>query len=258
MPPATCTGFGLPSKLNNNFYLCSVSIIKNKSRMKVAVIGAGPAGMTAAYELAKRGIEVDVYEATNKVGGMAASFQLWNQTVDIGPHRFFSNELRINKLWLELAGNDFEMVDRLTRIYYKQRYFYYPLKPLNALSNLGVLEAANCLFSYAAERVNPTQLDGTFETWVTSRFGKRLFEIFFKTYSEKLWGISCKELDADFAAQRIKKLSLFEAIKNALFSGKGNTHKTLVDQFAYATGGDRYHIRAHGTLCSPTRRAYAL
>ncbi len=205
--------------------------------MKVAVIGAGPAGMTAAYVLAKKGIDVELFEASDQVGGMARTIDLWDQKVDIGPHRFFSNDIRVNKLWLEVAGNDYEMVDRLTRIYYKGKFFYYPLKPFNALLNLGPFKAVSCLFSYLKEKASPTKPDGSFENWVTSRFGRQLFEIFFKTYSEKLWGISCKELDEDFAAQRIKKLSLFEAIKNAFIGNRGNKHKTLVDQFAYPVEG---------------------
>ena len=206
-------------------------------KSKVAVIGAGPAGMTAAYELAKKGVVVDVYEAAPSVGGLAKTIDLWNQKVDLGPHRFFSSDTRVNRLWLELAGQDYEMVNRLTRIYYKKKFYYYPLKPFNALLNLGIFDATRCMLSYFWERMRPTELDGSFENWVVSRFGRRLFQIFFKTYSEKLWGISCRELDSDFAAQRIKKLSLWEAIKNALFGGKGNSHKTLVDQFAYPRGG---------------------
>ncbi len=205
--------------------------------MKVAVIGAGPAGITAAYVLAKNGISVDLYEASGRVGGMAKTIELWDQKVDIGPHRFFSNDNRVNELWLEVAGDDYEMVDRLTRIYYKGKFFYYPLKPFNALINLGPIRAISCGLSYLKEMISPTKLNGTFENWVTSRFGKQLFNIFFKTYSEKLWGISCQELDSDFAAQRIKKLSLFEAVKGAIIGNRGNKHKTLVDQFAYPTEG---------------------
>lgn len=207
------------------------------SKKKVAVIGAGPAGITAAYELAKAGVEVHVYEAGPRVGGLAQTIELWGQKVDIGPHRFFSNDTRVNKLWLEVAGKDYKMVDRLTRIYYKKKFFYYPLKPFDALFKLGIGTATVCMASYMKERVSPTKPDGSFETWVTSRFGKKLYSIFFKTYTEKLWGIPCHELDADFAAQRIKKLSLWEAVKNAVVGGKGNKHKTLVDQFAYPTGG---------------------
>ncbi|MBC8044040.1 MAG: FAD-dependent oxidoreductase [Rhizobacter sp.] len=205
--------------------------------MRVAIIGAGPAGMTAAYQLAKAGAEVEVFEASASPGGLAKTIELWDQKVDLGPHRFFSSDTRVNELWLEVAGQDYAMVDRLTRIYYKNKFYFYPIKPFDALGNLGAVEAARCVASYMAERLSPTPPDGSFESWVQSRFGRRLYEIFFKTYSEKLWGISCKDLDADFAAQRIKKLSLFEAIKNAVFGGKGNTHKTLVDQFAYPHGG---------------------
>lgn len=205
--------------------------------MKVAVIGAGPAGMTAAYQLAKAGVAVDLFEAGPRVGGMARTFELWGQKVDLGPHRFFSSDARVNRLWLEVVGRDYKMVDRLTRIYYRGKFFHYPLKAFDALGNLGVVEAAACVVSYGRQRLNTSPQDGSFEDWVTRRFGRRLFEIFFKTYTEKLWGISCKELDADFAAQRIKKLSLYEAIKNALLGGRGNEHKTLVDRFAYPTGG---------------------
>ncbi len=205
--------------------------------MRVAVIGAGPSGATAAYELAKRGVEVDLYEASGKPGGLARSFTLWNQTVDLGPHRFFSKDKRVNQLWLEIVGQDYAMVDRLTRIFYNGRFFYYPLRPGNALRTLGAVEAVRCAASYARQRINPTPDDGSFETWVTQRFGHRLYEIFFKTYSEKLWGIPCRELDSSFAAQRIKKINLAEAAKNAFFGDAGQKHKTFVEQFAYPVGG---------------------
>lgn len=207
--------------------------------MRVAVIGAGPAGITAAYQLTKGGAQVEVYEASNAVGGLSRTIDLWGQKVDLGPHRFFSNDPRVNKLWLEVAGRDYRMVDRLTRIYYRKRFFEYPLKPANALWNMGVSNAACCLTSYLKEKVRPSfraEQNETFESWVVGRFGRRLFNMFFKSYSEKLWGISCDELDADFAAQRIKKFSLGQAVKTALGFGKGQ-HKTLVDQFAYPTGG---------------------
>ena len=204
--------------------------------MKIAIIGAGPAGMTAGYELAKKIKDVDVYEAGSAVGGMAKTLDLWNQKIDIGPHRFFSNDTRINELWLEVAGKDYEMVDRLTRIYYNKRFFHYPIKAFDALKNLGIFTAAGCVISYGLEKISPTKDTSTFEGWVTNRFGKKLYSIFFKTYTEKLWGIPCNVLDADFAAQRIKKFSLGEAMKTALFGNSGK-HKTLVDQFAYPHQG---------------------
>ncbi|MBL7897186.1 MAG: FAD-dependent oxidoreductase, partial [Crocinitomicaceae bacterium] len=207
------------------------------TKKKIAVIGAGPAGITAAYQLTKAGFEVHVYESSDRVGGLSKTIELWNQKVDLGPHRFFSNDSKVNKVWLEVVGKDYKMVDRLTRIYYKKKFYFYPLKPFDALFKLGIGTAFICVMSYFKQRIAPTKQDGSFETWVIGRFGYRLYSIFFKTYSEKLWGISCKELDEDFAAQRIKKLSLFEAVKNAIFKSKKNKHKTLVDQFAYPIGG---------------------
>lgn len=205
--------------------------------MRIGVIGAGPAGLTCAYVLSSQGHTVEVFEADKAVGGMCRTIPLWGQKVDIGPHRFFSSDPRINRLWLEVAGSDYAMVDRLTRIYYNSRFFYYPLRPWNALGNLGLLQATVCIASYLREMFHPTPQDGSFESWGISRFGRRLYEIFFKAYTEKLWGMPCAELDADFAAQRIRKLSLLEVARNALSLGGKNTHKTLVDQFAYPLQG---------------------
>ena len=199
----------------------------------VAVIGAGPAGLAAACMLARRGIEVTVYEAGDTVGGMAKTISLWGQLVDLGPHRFFSTDPRVNALWLDGVGQDYSIVSRLTRIYYRKTFFDYPLKASSALRGLGFLETILCILSFIKAKLLPARDEATFESWVSNRFGKRLFRIFFKSYSEKLWGISCKELDADFAAQRIKKLSLFEAVKSAFIGNRDTAHKTLQDEFAY-------------------------
>jgi protoporphyrinogen oxidase len=189
--------------------------------MRIAVIGAGPAGMTAAYELSKHlGSKIsrlDVFEKGDRVGGLSRSIDLWEQRVDLGPHRFFSHDTKINALWLEVVRDRYVIVNRQTRIYYKKRFFAYPIRAFNALQGLGIFEALRCLFSYIFERMFPTRDTSSFEGWVTSRFGKRLYHIFFKTYSEKLWGIPCTRLDSDFAAQRIKKLSLYD--KKRTFPG---------------------------------------
>jgi len=226
-----------------------------KKKQKVAVIGAGPAGATAAYELAKKGVEVHLFEASPFVGGMARSIELWGQTVDIGPHRFFSSDPRVNKLWLEVIGKDYKMVNRLTRIFFRNKFYYYPVKAGDALKNLGLVEATRCMASYGWQRIKPggKELGNTFESWVTARFGKRLFRHFFKTYTEKLWGVPTNELDSEFASQRIKGLSLWEAVKSAVMGGGGDKHKTLVDQFAYPKHGTgevynrmRDYVTKHG------------
>jgi protoporphyrinogen oxidase len=208
--------------------------------MQVAVIGAGPAGLTAALKLSQRGAGVNVYEAADRVGGLARSFDLWGQRLDLGPHRFFSTDARVNRLWLEVVGREYRMVDRLTRIYYQGRYFHYPLQMADVLVKLGPINAALCLASYAKEKLlprHPHDEQNSFESWVVHRFGRRLFETFFKSYSEKLWGMPCGELDADFAAQRIKKFSLGEAVKRMLSLRRNNVHTTLVDRFAYPLHG---------------------
>ena len=208
--------------------------------MRIGIIGAGPAGLACAYRLSAQGVNPDVYEAGPSVGGLAKSIKLWNQTVDLGPHRFFSSDRRVNELWLEVVGKDYSMVDRLTRILYKGKLYQYPLRPGDVMEKLGPKETFRCLLSYFREYVASGDGNGgdeTFEGWVVKRFGRRLYEIFFKTYSEKLWGVPCDELDADFAVQRIKKFSLIEALKSSVLAGNKKKHKTLVDRFAYPHGG---------------------
>ena len=205
--------------------------------MKILIIGAGPAGLSCGYELAKAGIEVEVYEASPFVGGMARSFDLWGQRVDIGPHRFFSSEKHINEFFTTLVKDDYTMVNRLTRIYYRNRFFHYPIKLFNVLRNLPLITIWQILWEYLRVKLFPYKNPATFEEWVSNRFGRKLFEIFFKHYSEKLWGIPCSKIDADWAALRIKSLSLWEALINAVFGNRGNKHKTLLDQFAYPNNG---------------------
>ncbi len=204
---------------------------------RVGVIGAGPAGLAAAYTLARHGVPADVFEAEDSVGGMAKTIRLWGQRVDLGPHRFFSADARVNGLWREVVGPGYRVVNRLTRIYYGGRLIAYPLRLSDALARLGPAEALRCLASWLRGRLERRPPARTFEEWVSARFGKRLYEIFFRTYSEKVWGIPCTRIDAGFAAQRIRGFSAFEALRNAVTGGRGNRHATLADRFAYPLGG---------------------
>ncbi len=205
--------------------------------MKVGIIGAGPAGMSCGALLAAKGISVTVFESDKEIGGLTKSLELWGEKVDLGPHRFFSENRSVNSFWEHFTGKDYVMIDRLTRIYYRQKFFLYPVKAFDALKNLGLCAAAECVLSYFAAQLKPKGKEKSFEEWVSNRFGKKLYSIFFKTYSERLWGISCRELDADFARQRIKGLNLMEVVKDALFGGGAQKHKTLLDRFAYPEEG---------------------
>ncbi|MDW8344798.1 MAG: NAD(P)/FAD-dependent oxidoreductase [Verrucomicrobiae bacterium] len=198
---------------------------------RVVIIGAGPAGLTAAYALVKRGEQPLVLEKERQVGGIARTEVYKEYRFDIGGHRFFTKVPEVEALWREILGPEFIRVRRLSRIYYEGRYYNYPLEPLNALSNLGVMESCRIVLSYLKWRLFPHPVEETFEQWVMNRFGGRLYARFFKTYTEKVWGIPCKQIRADWAAQRIKGLDLRKAIVNALF-GVGEA-KTLIKEFDY-------------------------
>ncbi|MGA2966297.1 MAG: NAD(P)/FAD-dependent oxidoreductase [Terriglobales bacterium] len=206
---------------------------------KAAIIGAGPAGLTAAYELSKQRASVVVLESDPQyVGGISRTVNYKDFRFDIGGHRFFSKSREVEDFWTEIAGEDMLDRPRSSRIYYRGKFYTYPLKPFEALSKLGVIESSLCMLSFLAARLHPTRNPKTFEDWVTNQFGKRLFRIFFKTYTEKVWGMSCNEISADWAAQRIKGLSLGSAIMHALFAkGKPKDRKqvvkTLIDTFRY-------------------------
>ena len=207
------------------------------SQPRPLIIGAGPAGLTAAYELARHGLSAVILEGAGQVGGISRTVTYHNYRFDIGGHRFFSKISLINELWQEILGEDFLLRPRKSRIYYQQHYFDYPLKPLNALIGLGPFEAVLVGLSYLKAKFRHIHNEQTFEQWVSNRFGYRLYSIFFKTYTEKVWGIPCKEISADWAAQRIKNLSLKQAIRHALLStarGKGGQKITsLIEQFHY-------------------------
>jgi protoporphyrinogen oxidase len=214
--------------------------VPDQGTQHVVIMGAGPAGLTAAYELRRTDVPVTVIERDARdVGGIARTVEVRGYRFDIGGHRFFSKSNEIEDLWTEVLGDELRTCSRLSRIYYKGKYFDYPLRAFNALRNMGPIETVRCLVSYAGAKLHPVRDPKNLEDWVTNQFGHRLFSIFFKSYTEKVWGISTKELSADWAAQRIKGLSLLEAIKSAILpkgaarDADGAVIKTLIDQFRY-------------------------
>lgn len=206
-----------------------------KSPTSVLVVGGGPAGLTAAYELVKRGSKAIVLEQSGQVGGIARTEVYKGYRFDIGGHRFFTKVDEVNQLWQEVMGDRFIKVPRLSRIYYRGKFFSYPLQVLDTLANLGVRESLHILMSYVKIKVRPLNQEESLQDWVTNRFGRRLFQTFFKTYTEKVWGIPCDKIQADWAAQRIQGLSLRTAVMNALF--QVNNTKTLIKEFDYPVLG---------------------
>lgn len=200
----------------------------------VAIIGAGPAGLTAGYELSKRGVESIVLEMSDKVGGISRTETYNGYRFDIGGHRFFTKVGEVQDFWKEILEDEFIRVPRMSRIYYQGKFYDYPLSLLNTLSNLGIIQSFLILMSYlkakVRARVKPF-IPETFEEWVTDCFGERLYRIFFKTYTEKVWGIPCNQIRADWAAQRIKGMSLKRAVLNSLFGSE--TSKSLIKEFDY-------------------------
>jgi len=210
---------------------------------RVVIIGAGPAGLTAAYVLSKAGVQATVLEKDQTTGGLARTVNYKNYYFDIGGHRFFTKVKSVEDIWRELLDNHLLRRNRLSRIYYNKKFFYYPLRPLNALIGLGVWNSILVFFSYLIARLFPFKEEKNFEQWVSNRFGKRLFRIFFKTYTEKVWGLSCNEISAEWAGQRVKGLSLMTALKTAFLRNqrshkeKKKVIKTLIEEFDYPKFG---------------------
>ena len=205
---------------------------------RVICIGAGPAGLTAAYHLSKSAIKVKVLERDPvHVGGISRTETYKGFRFDVGGHRFFSRSQEIEALWDEILGDQLITRPRKSRIFYQGKLFDYPLRALDALTKLGLFESARCMISYFNARMFPIRDPRTFKDWVTNQFGHRLFSIFFETYTEKVWGMKCKEISADWAAQRIKGLSLGSAVWQAMIPAWGRpnsrTPKTLIDKFRY-------------------------
>ncbi|HEX6395571.1 MAG TPA: NAD(P)/FAD-dependent oxidoreductase [Acidimicrobiales bacterium] len=202
---------------------------------EVVVIGAGPAGLTAAYQLSKAGRRCTVLEADSVVGGISRTVERDGWRFDIGGHRFFTKVAPVEDLWHEiLPDQEFMLRPRKSRIYYKGKFYDYPLRASNALRNLGLVEAFLCVASYVWARVRRPKDQHMYEGWLAARFGWRLYRHFFKTYTEKVWGHSPSEMPADWAAQRVKNLSLLTAIVNAVLPRRNQKDVTsLIEEFQY-------------------------
>lgn len=201
--------------------------------LPVAVIGAGPAGLTAAYLLAARGRHPIVFESTDAIGGLAQTASRDGYRFDLGGHRFFTKSAEVSALWEEILGAEMLVRPRLSRIYWRGRFVEYPLRGGDVVAKVGPLELVRCAASYALARARRDRTETSFEDWVTARFGRRLFELFFKTYTEKVWGVSTEELRAEWAAQRIGELSLWGAVRSALPGRRRETPKSLIEEFRY-------------------------
>lgn len=201
----------------------------------VVIVGGGPAGLTAGYELMKHGVQSIVLEKADKVGGISRTETYKGYRFDIGGHRFFTKVGEVQALWEEILGDDFIQVPRLSRIYYDGKFYDYPLAIFKTLKNLGPICSTLVVGSYLKakirKRLNPNFEAETFEEWVTDCFGERLYQMFFKTYTEKVWGIPCNQIRADWAAQRIQNMSMKRVVMNALFGAQNA--KSLIKKFDY-------------------------
>jgi protoporphyrinogen oxidase len=200
---------------------------------KAIIIGGGPAGLTAAFSLCKQGVESVVLEKDDVVGGISRTVHFDGCCFDIGGHRFFTKVKDVEDLWHNILGEDFIRCNRLSRIYYNGKFFHYPIRILNALLGLGFWNSILILISYFQAKLFPETPENNFEKWVSNRFGKRLYHTFFKLYTEKVWGIPCREISAEWSAQRITGLSLVLALKDSIVKNKKNDIKTLISQFNY-------------------------
>jgi protoporphyrinogen oxidase len=219
----------------------------------VVVLGGGPAGLTAGYLMAKQGKPVVVLEASDQVGGLARTEVRDGYRFDLGGHRFFTKVAEVDRLWHEIMKEEFLRRPRQSRIYWNKKFLEYPLQGMDVIRKLGPVELTRALLSYLWAAIKPRGREDTVEQWISNRFGRRLYQLFFKTYTEKVWGVPCTEIRAEWAAQRIKNLSFFSAAKSAFFGNKGNKITSLIEEFNYPRFGPGQmweqmtaDIRAHG------------
>src|SRR5689334_18812683 len=211
--------------------------MKTENSKTTLVLGGGPAGLTAAYLLGKAGSDAVVLEAEEQVGGLAKTVEVDGYRFDLGGHRFFTKSVEVDTLWHEVLGEEFLLRPRMSRIFWNNRYLDYPLRGPDVIKKLGPVELARCMASYLRAAARRNKVDNSLEDWVSNRFGRRLFELFFKTYNEKVWGAPASEIRAEWAAQRIKGLSFFSAAKAAFFGNRGNKIKSLISEFNYPRFG---------------------
>jgi len=201
------------------------------------VIGGGPAGLTAGYLLARAGQPVIVLEAGSQVGGLARTEERDGYRFDLGGHRFFTKSTEVEQLWLEVLGDEFLLRPRMSRIYWNGKFLQYPLQVRDVIDKLGPVELVRSGASYVWAAITPNGKEESFEDWVSNRFGNRLFQLFFKSYTEKVWGVSTSELRSEWAAQRIKGLSFFSAVRNAVMGSRAPEVKSLISEFHYPRFG---------------------
>jgi protoporphyrinogen oxidase len=214
-----------------------------KNNGAICIIGAGPSGLGCAYELQKLGCKdrIILFDKNDRVGGLARSTPYKHHYFDIGPHRFYTKNAEVLRFWKNILKRDFVEVKRLTRILYKNKLFLYPVRLMDVVEKLGMLESLKCLISFLWVKISLRNLvPKTFEEWITKHFGKKLYSIFFKTYTEKVWGIPCGKIGAEWASQRIKNLNFYEVVKNAIFGERVRKAKSLIDTFYYPKKGAGY------------------
>lgn len=211
------------------------------TKKKVAIIGAGPAGLAVAYEFITKNklkeYEIEIYESDSQVGGISKTLKFKGYRFDLGGHRFYTKYKEIDKFYKNILGSEMLIRERLSRIFFEKKFYNYPLSASNVLNNLGLLRSIKLGLSWLFRSLNKYKDEKTFDKWVSNRFGDKLFNTFFKSYTEKLWGIPTNKLSADWAAQRIQNFDFLKAVISAFFGTNSSSSKTIIKKFYYPKYG---------------------